>query len=155
MSPSLDCMLCKWFGLIPKLTKDPYILSPVLGPLLICQDRAPRDKVCSSQCHCSQALTNQDRWRHFSVFVNPPLPPAAPPWHRSETRSGKSSHAPPFFITQYYCCLKPCCLATKCFSTALLFWLFSVFPTPPPSVHTQVSQELHHWNAFKISHGSS
>lgn len=82
-------------------------------------------------------FTSPDKSGQVETFLGLcPPPQTAPPRHHSETRSGKSSHAPPFFITQYYRCLKPCCLATKCFSTALLFWPLSVCPPPPPSAHT-------------------
>lgn len=56
----------------------------------------------------------------------------SPPQHHSETGSRTSSHAPPFLITRYKRCLKPSCLATKCFG-AVLYFGFAVSLTPLPA----------------------
>lgn len=65
--------------------------------------------------------------------------------HHPETGSEKLSHAPPFFITQYYRCLKSCCQATKCFGAVLLFWPFSSVsvPHPHPFAHACTHPHAH------------
>lgn len=122
--------------------------------MLICQGQAPRDKV--------SLFNGPDKSGQVETFLC--LLSPSPPRHRSETGSGTSSHAPPFFITQSYRCLKPSCLATKCFfSTAPLFCPFTVSPAPPPSINTHshthknprnciIERQLDHHKAHNNSH---
>lgn len=138
-------VMWQWLAWTPKGTQTIFSLD------------APRQKTWSFQSQCSGSLTNPNRQRHFPVLG--PLPTStivAPPWHHPETGSGKSSHAPLFFISHYYLCLRPCCQATKCFADVLLFSPFLSAPHTHPQntystfIHTQAAQELHHWNALGI-----
>lgn len=97
-----------------------------------------------TECHCSPALTNWDRWRHFSGFVSLPTP--TPFWN---------------WITEFESCaaiphnsmqalLEAQLLSNQMFWRGALFWLCRPsYPTTRHTrsfIHAQVSQELHHWS---------
>lgn len=58
----------------------------------------------------------------------------SPPRHRSETGSGTSTHAPPFFITTV--AWSPVARQPNVLPLRFYFFPFAVSPAPPPSAHT-------------------
>lgn len=106
-----------------------------------------------TECHCSPALTNWDRWRHFSGFVSLPTP--RPFWNW--IADFESCAAIPHNSIQAL--LEAQLLGNQMFWRSALFWLCCLSYTTTRHtrsfIHARVFRELHHWNVFHILDGSS
>lgn len=89
--------------------------------MLIC----PRPQ--ETECHCSPALTNWDRWRHFSGFVSLPTP--TPFWNW--ITDFESCAAIPHNSIQAL--LEAQLLSNQMFWRSALLFGFAVSPTPLPA----------------------
>lgn len=127
----------------PETNKRPLNRSPVWSPMSICQGRAPRDKV--------SLFTGPDKSGQVETF--PCLcPPPRPDTVLKPDRGRRLMH--------HHSSLLPLLEAqlpgNQMFCHCALIFSFRCLPCTPTLrthsfIHTQVSQELHHWKAFKIS----